>query len=110
MCRAAQVLNMEEALRRLDATRVALQEEYDAVFATKVRSLHCNPLCVFRSLLPYVNPFDVCLGALERDGSCTDHAWGGHFDKARRSARRPCKGESYVKGALHFIHTTNSVF
>eukprot|EP00752_Nemacystus_decipiens_P002127 g2029.t1 len=33
--RAAQVLNVEEALRRLDATRAALQEEYDTVVATK---------------------------------------------------------------------------
>lgn len=29
---------MEEALRRLDATRAALQEEYDGVLVVKVRS------------------------------------------------------------------------
>eukprot|EP00903_Cladosiphon_okamuranus_P012984 g12116.t2 len=33
--RAAQILNMEEALRKLDATRAALQEEHDAVCAVK---------------------------------------------------------------------------
>lgn len=74
--RAAQVLNMEEALRKLDATRAALQEEYDAVVGVKVRSFHHNLLRVFDLALR--RPFDLCPGAVERDVNFTDEEWGGY--------------------------------
>lgn len=68
MCRAAQVHNMEEALRRLDATRAALQEEYDAVFAAKVLSLLAlQPTACLRSVLPCAHACELCPGTVECD-------------------------------------------